>query len=99
MYLHNGCGYFTLLCNGGAGLGIASQPITWDDSTSTTGSEKEKKDQPSSHSPTPPPQRRLAKSFSVAPSAVTKGNGSFHFFSTIIFFALFSFSSLLCLNS
>lgn len=28
---------------------------------------------PSSSSPTPPPQRRLAKSFSVAPSAMTKG--------------------------
>nr|CAD7427351.1 unnamed protein product [Timema monikensis] len=26
------------------------------------------------HSPTPPPQRRLAKSFSVAPSATSKGN-------------------------
>lgn len=28
---------------------------------------------PSAHSPTPPAQRRLAKSFSVAPSSVTKG--------------------------
>ncbi|XP_075220156.1 ral GTPase-activating protein subunit beta isoform X3 [Lycorma delicatula] len=65
-------------------LGIASQPIIWDDNvsssttsaipaTTTTGLDKEKKEHPSSHSPTPPPQRRLAKSFSVAPSAVTKG--------------------------
>ncbi|RZF35527.1 hypothetical protein LSTR_LSTR010218 [Laodelphax striatellus] len=57
-------------------LGIASQPITWDDSGGGGGGGEGKKggggDAPS-HSPTPPPQRRLAKSFSVAPSAMTKG--------------------------
>lgn len=36
-----------------------------------TGDKKEKDAIPST--PTPPPQRRLAKSLSVAPSAVTKG--------------------------
>ncbi|XP_046680687.1 ral GTPase-activating protein subunit beta isoform X3 [Homalodisca vitripennis] len=52
-------------------LGIASQSLTWDTSEL---SEREKKDtHPPSHSPTPPPVRRLAKSFSVTPSAVTKG--------------------------
>ncbi|KAK7862307.1 hypothetical protein R5R35_014671 [Gryllus longicercus] len=56
-------------------LGVA-QPFTWDEGSIN---EREKKEGASSHppsathSPTPPPQRRLAKSFSVAPSAVTKG--------------------------
>ncbi|XP_039292662.1 ral GTPase-activating protein subunit beta isoform X3 [Nilaparvata lugens] len=59
-------------------LGIATQPITWDDSGGGGGGGEGKKggggggDAPS-HSPTPPTQRRLAKSFSVAPSTVTKG--------------------------
>ncbi|XP_067010015.2 ral GTPase-activating protein subunit beta [Anabrus simplex] len=56
-------------------LGVA-QSFSWDEGVTT---EREKKEGASSHppsathSPTPPPQRRLAKSFSVAPSAVTKG--------------------------
>ncbi|XP_049763292.1 ral GTPase-activating protein subunit beta isoform X1 [Schistocerca cancellata] len=58
-------------------LGIA-QPFLWEEGSCGTGS-RDKKEGASSHppsathSPTPPPQRRLAKSFSVAPSAVTKG--------------------------
>ncbi|XP_069691801.1 ral GTPase-activating protein subunit beta isoform X2 [Periplaneta americana] len=58
-------------------LGIA-QPYSWDEGGSS--SDRDKKESGTSshptsatHSPTPPPQRRLAKSFSVAPSAVTKG--------------------------
>lgn len=58
-------------------LGIA-QPYSWEEGSSS--SDRDKKESgvfshPTSatHSPTPPPQRRLAKSFSVAPSAVTKG--------------------------
>lgn len=45
------------------------------------GSDKKEKDAPPS-TPTPPPQRRLAKSFSVAPSAVSKG---ISFISTIAY--------------
>lgn len=37
------------------------------------------------HSPTPPTQRRLAKSFSVAPSSVTKGQISLSFIIYIYF--------------
>ena len=44
--------------------GISSGGVGWDRSSS--------RDQPQP-SPTPPTQRRLAKSFSVTPSAVTKG--------------------------
>jgi hypothetical protein len=61
--------------------GIA-QPYSWDEGSSS--SDRDKKESGTSshptsatHSPTPPPQRRLAKSFSVAPSAVTKGNYGF----------------------
>lgn len=52
-------------------LGISSGNSA---SNEDTASEKDKKerDRPPS-TPTPPPQRRLAKSFSVAPSAVSKG--------------------------
>ncbi|XP_015122062.1 ral GTPase-activating protein subunit beta isoform X3 [Diachasma alloeum] len=65
-------------------LGI-SQACCWEECCATTGlsntsvsgvggagGEKITKDQPQP-SPTPPTQRRLAKSFSVTPSAVTKG--------------------------
>lgn len=41
------------------------------------------RDQPQP-SPTPPTQRRLAKSFSVTPSAVTKGISVQYFFSLIL---------------
>uniref|UniRef100_A0A1B6CX62 Rap-GAP domain-containing protein n=1 Tax=Clastoptera arizonana TaxID=38151 RepID=A0A1B6CX62_9HEMI len=52
-------------------LGIASQTISWD---SSENNEREKKEiNHPSYSPTPPPTRRLAKSFSVAPSSVSKG--------------------------
>ncbi|XP_021916328.1 ral GTPase-activating protein subunit beta isoform X3 [Zootermopsis nevadensis] len=58
-------------------LGIA-QPYLWDEGCSSSDRDKRESgisSHPTSvtHSPTPPPQRRLAKSFSVAPSAVTKG--------------------------
>lgn len=62
-----------------------SQACCWEECCATTGlsntslsgvggsgGEKMNKDQPQP-SPTPPTQRRLAKSFSVTPSAVTKG--------------------------
>lgn len=57
------------------GIGIA-QPAWWEDVIG--GSFDKNKEitsisSTSTHSPTPPPQRRLAKSFSVAPSSVTKG--------------------------
>nr|CAD7256268.1 unnamed protein product [Timema shepardi] len=57
-------------------LGIA-QPL-WEECGPTA--DRDKREGVSSHppsathSPTPPPQRRLAKSFSVAPSATSKGN-------------------------
>jgi hypothetical protein len=61
--------------------GIA-HPYSWEEGSSS--SDRDKKESgvfshPTSttHSPTPPPQRRLAKSFSVAPAAVTKGNYGF----------------------
>ncbi|XP_058804059.1 ral GTPase-activating protein subunit beta isoform X2 [Phymastichus coffea] len=59
-------------------LGI-TQACCWEDCCVTSGGgmtveRKEQHHQQSSHpSPTPPTQRRLAKSFSVTPSAVTKG--------------------------
>ncbi|KAJ9585303.1 hypothetical protein L9F63_002888 [Diploptera punctata] len=58
-------------------MGIA-QPYSWEDGSSSTDRDKKESGTSShptsaTHSPTPPPQRRLAKSFSVAPSAVTKG--------------------------
>ncbi|CAG9856330.1 unnamed protein product [Phyllotreta striolata] len=54
-------------------LGIA-QPIWWDNVvTGVAGSDKNKEAPPITHSPTPPTQRRLAKSFSVTPSSVNKG--------------------------
>ncbi|KAK9876654.1 hypothetical protein WA026_014029 [Henosepilachna vigintioctopunctata] len=56
-------------------LGIA-QPSWWDFIVSSGTNDKGKESSPtptSVHSPTPPTQRRLAKSFSVAPSSVTKG--------------------------
>lgn len=56
-------------------LGIA-QPSWWDLVISSGITDKVKESSPtptSVHSPTPPTQRRLAKSFSVAPSSVTKG--------------------------
>lgn len=53
-------------------LGIA-QPIWWDNVVTGAGIDKNKEAQPITHSPTPPTQRRLAKSFSVTPSSVNKG--------------------------
>ncbi|XP_018330220.1 ral GTPase-activating protein subunit beta isoform X2 [Agrilus planipennis] len=56
-------------------LGIA-QPIWWEEVVIGGGTDKNKESGPSiptTHSPTPPTQRRLTKSFSVAPSSVTKG--------------------------
>ncbi|CAH1959125.1 unnamed protein product [Acanthoscelides obtectus] len=55
-------------------LGIA-QPIWWDSVvTGAWGStDKNKNATPVTHSPTPPTQRRLAKSFSVTQSSATKG--------------------------
>lgn len=58
-------------------LGIA-QPLSWEAMVMGVGIDKVKDpvpavSTPSAHSPTPPAQRRLAKSFSVAPSSVTKG--------------------------
>lgn len=52
--------------------GITSQSLVWEVSELA---ERERRGEmhPPSHSPTPPPARRLAKSFSVTPSAVTKG--------------------------
>lgn len=64
-----------MICLWCFGLGIA-QPSWWDlvISSGTTDKVKESSPTPTSvHSPTPPTQRRLAKSFSVAPSSVTKG--------------------------
>lgn len=55
-------------------IGIASHPtIIWDDILPwTSGSTLEKKEA-STITHTPPSQRRLAKSFSVAPSLTNKG--------------------------
>lgn len=56
-------------------LGIA-QPIWWDTMVMGTSTEKSRGEVPPpvvTHSPTPPTQRRLAKSFSVAQSSVSKG--------------------------
>lgn len=55
-------------------IGIASHPtIIWDDVLPwTSGSALEKKEA-STVTHTPPSQRRLAKSFSVAPSLTNKG--------------------------
>ncbi|KAK5643498.1 hypothetical protein RI129_007343 [Pyrocoelia pectoralis] len=55
-------------------LGIA-QPSWWEEVVVGCSTDKNKEigSSTSIHSPTPPPQRRLAKSFSVAPSAVSKG--------------------------
>lgn len=79
------CTYLAL-CGGGRAHNVViagiAQPYSWDEGSSS--SDREKKESGTSshptsvtHSPTPPPQRRLAKSFSVAPSAVTKGNYGF----------------------
>lgn len=79
------CTYF-MLCGGGHVYDVViagvAQPYSWEEGSSS--SDRDKKESgvfshPTSatHSPTPPPQRRLAKSFSVAPSAVTKGNYGF----------------------
>ncbi|XP_030759935.1 ral GTPase-activating protein subunit beta isoform X2 [Sitophilus oryzae] len=58
-------------------LGIAP-PIWWDTMVMGTSTEKSRGEAPpppliTAHSPTPPAQRRLAKSFSVAQSSVSKG--------------------------
>ncbi|CAG9768936.1 unnamed protein product [Ceutorhynchus assimilis] len=59
-------------------LGIA-HPIWWDTMVMGTSTEKSRGEAPpppmvtAHHSPTPPTQRRLAKSFSVAQSSVSKG--------------------------
>jgi hypothetical protein len=83
---------YLVLCGGGCVhdvviAGIA-QPYSWDEGSSS--SDRDKKESGTSshptsvtHSPTPPPQRRLAKSFSVAPSAVTKGNYGFLFLASV----------------
>lgn len=50
------------------------------------------------HSPTPPLQRRLAKSFSVAPSSnQNKGALSFCIFSSSLSFVYFNFTSVVCI--
>ncbi|XP_066140830.1 ral GTPase-activating protein subunit beta isoform X3 [Euwallacea fornicatus] len=57
-------------------LGI-SPPIWWDTMVMGSSTEKSRGEAPAppilTHSPTPPTQRKLAKSFSVAPSSNTKG--------------------------
>ncbi|XP_072384831.1 ral GTPase-activating protein subunit beta isoform X2 [Diabrotica undecimpunctata] len=54
-------------------LGVA-QHIWWDIVVTGAGTDKIKEAPPPiTHSPTPPTQRRLAKSFSVTPSSVNKG--------------------------
>ncbi|XP_074039453.1 ral GTPase-activating protein subunit beta isoform X2 [Leptinotarsa decemlineata] len=53
-------------------LGIA-QPVWWDAVVTGASIDKNKEAVPITHSPTPPTQRRLAKSFSVAPSSSAKG--------------------------
>lgn len=57
-------------------LGIA-QTYSWEDVVTGGGGGDKSKEltgvHNASHSPTPPPQRRLAKSFSVAPSTTSKG--------------------------
>lgn len=66
---------FLLLLHSPFTSGIA-QPIWWEDITGGgTDKNKEPGGSPatSTHSPTPPTQRRLAKSFSVAQSSVSKG--------------------------
>lgn len=55
------------------GAGIA-QPIWWDSVVTGNGTDKNKDAVPIMHSPTPPTQRRLAKSFSVTPSSANKGS-------------------------
>lgn len=79
------CTHF-VLCGGGVVYDIViagiAQPNSWDEASSSSDRDKKESGTSShptsaSHSPTPPPQRRLAKSFSVAPSAVTKGNYGF----------------------
>lgn len=93
--------------------GIA-QPNSWDEASSS--SDRDKKESgtcshptSASHSPTPPPQRRLAKSFSVAPSAVTKGNYGFLLLASVqhlscslclsfgYFWIVFAYLSSLCI--
>ena len=75
-----------VLCGGGVVYDVMiagiAQPNSWDEASSSSDRDKKESGTSShptsaSHSPTPPPQRRLAKSFSVAPSAVTKGNYGF----------------------
>jgi hypothetical protein len=75
-----------VLCGGGVVYDVViagiAQPNSWDEASSSSDRDKKASGTSShptsaSHSPTPPPQRRLAKSFSVAPSAVTKGNYGF----------------------
>lgn len=51
------------------------------------GTDKNKDSAPIIHSPTPPTQRRLAKSFSVTPSSANKGS---------VRYFLFNFGSLMC---
>ncbi|XP_022914595.2 ral GTPase-activating protein subunit beta isoform X2 [Onthophagus taurus] len=58
-------------------LGIA-QPVYWEAMVMGVGIDKNKDfsiqaSTPSAHTPTPPAQRRIAKSFSVAPSSISKG--------------------------
>lgn len=73
------------------GLGIA-QTVGWDFVITGGGTDKNKEisgntstTTQGTHSPTPPTQRRLAKSFSVTPSSVTKG---LHIFLLYITFSL-----------
>jgi hypothetical protein len=79
------CTHF-VLCGGGVVYDVViagiAQPNSWDEASISSDRDKKESGASShptsaSHSPTPPPQRRLAKSFSVAPSAVTKGNYGF----------------------
>jgi hypothetical protein len=75
-----------VLCGGGVVYDVMiagiAQPYSWEEASSSSDRDKKESGTTShpscvSHSSTPPPQRRLAKSFSVAPSAVTKGNYGF----------------------
>jgi hypothetical protein len=81
-----------VLCGGGLVYDVMiagiAQPNSWDEASSSSDRDKKESGTSShptsaSHSPTPPPQRRLAKSFSVAPSAVTKGNYGFRLLASV----------------
>jgi len=107
-----------VLCGGGVVYDIViagiAQPNSWDEASSSSDRDKKESGTSShptsaSHSPTPPTQRRLAKSFSVAPSAVTKGNYGFLLLASVqllscsfclsfgYFWIVFAYFSSLCI--